>query len=377
MEINCEFLECQWHAIKGNVDLYTCKVTSVEITDRFHTIKQFKGVHALGRSNEDIEAIWFVDSIVEYFPRDLQEHFPNLKHLNISRCGLKEISRFNLKGLEGLLGIWIQNCQLTTLPDNLFRKMSNLKSVKFANNKIEFASSKFLEPLIGRDNVSVSLLGNRKINSEFKQNDPYSLTSLGELLKMIDQKCKKPTMPNRRFLIDDPEDFNPKMKELWTSGRFSDFNIIAGAKLFKVHKNILGIQSSVFAKVFEDHIEATELKIHDFSHNAVEALLHFVYTSEFQEDENAMEKFAIAEKFQIAKMILAYEEVLSGQLDDANALDIFLFAHRHSSEALKHEAFAMIARMFPDDLPDDIKENPVQLKRLLDNRREYEKLLRK
>lgn len=95
MDIDCQFGFNQY-------EMYSCFVTSAVITNPFHVIKLFKGVHLDGKSNEDIILISFDKTNVEYFPRDLHKHFPNLKRVYISECGLKEILRWDLKGLCGL-----------------------------------------------------------------------------------------------------------------------------------------------------------------------------------------------------------------------------------------------------------------------------------
>src|SRR5690349_14285385 len=142
MEINCRFQTISWNSKQ----LYACNVKEASITEKDQVIKEFKGVHKAGKSDKDVRIVWFNKANVNHFPRGLEKHFPNLTHLFIFVCGIKEISRNDLKGLEGLVYLRIENCQLTSLPDDLFTEMPNLRVVLFYGNKIEFASSEFLKP---------------------------------------------------------------------------------------------------------------------------------------------------------------------------------------------------------------------------------------
>jgi hypothetical protein len=58
---------------------YTCKVTEASITNPETTIKSFIGNHKPGKINKDVEAIYFLGTKVEYFPRGLHLIFPRLE----------------------------------------------------------------------------------------------------------------------------------------------------------------------------------------------------------------------------------------------------------------------------------------------------------
>lgn len=347
--------------------LYSCHVDKTNVTKQFQKIRRFRGEHEAGRNNEDIKGIYFDNTALDHFPRDLSKHFPNFTHLDISHCGINKITRRDFKGLGSLLDLEIYNCSLTSLPDDLFADLPNLHKVNFSNNKIEFASSNLFEPFAGRTDVEVDLRGNANIDAFYIPSQGGSLKSLSELMKIIDDKCKKP---------HDIDSVDSVTRELWNSGRFSDFTIITGQKEFKVHKNILGVRSSVLAKIIEDHKDASEIKINDFTPNSIEALLLFIYTDDIQiGDDNAIENFSIADKFKVNKMKSAYEEILYDQMDKNNAFEMFMLAHQHSADELKTEAFSLVAEMLQVDLPEEMMEEPEKLKKLVDAYREYQKLV--
>lgn len=145
MEVHCSF-KVDTKIILG----YRLKVTRCNITNPADRIVTFKGEHDEFRSNDDVKALEFFNTIVEYFPKDLSEFFQNLTRLEIINCGLKEISRDDLNGLENLEALGIINCELTTLPDDLFTYTPKLHYIDFSYNSIAFATSKLVKPFLGR-----------------------------------------------------------------------------------------------------------------------------------------------------------------------------------------------------------------------------------
>lgn len=198
---------------------------------------------------------------------------------------------------------------------------------------------------------------NEEIDAQFFPRMGDSLASLDALMKQIDAKCEKPDGP-----------ISDKIIELWKSGRYSDFTIIVGEKKFKVHKTILSMQSSVLAKIIENNSEATEIKLDEFSQSDVEALLQFIYTGEVYEGGNTMNQFSIAQKFQVGRMKAAYKQKLRDELDNSNAFDIYMLAHRHSVEGLKRSAVETIGSMFEESLTEELTNDPEKLKKWIGNR---------
>lgn len=148
MEVNCRF--------NDTFGRYSCTVLGAEISEAGKVIKSFKGKHLFGKSEVNVKELNFnTGPKLLYFPRELNKYFPNLTYLRFSRCGIKTISKQDLSGLEMLKAFWIDNCRLTSLPDDLLTNMPNLRTVSFSQNHIEFASSNLLKPLIGRNKVSV------------------------------------------------------------------------------------------------------------------------------------------------------------------------------------------------------------------------------
>lgn len=175
------------------------------------------------------------------------------------------------------------------------------------------------------------------------------------------------------------EELAKKIGSLWQSGKFSDFAIVTKSKTFPVHKAVLGVQSSILAKIFDENAEATEMNVQDFSEDAVENLLIFMYTGEAKKSGNEMECVTIASKFDLPRMINAYGEILTEKLktnpDLSTAYEIFNVAYKNSYEELKLQAFKTITTFFPEKLSEDLLNDPDLLKKLNDAKVQYDLLL--
>lgn len=171
--------------------------------------------------------------------------------------------------------------------------------------------------------------------------------------------------------------FAAGFKELWESKTYSDFIITAGPLddpiEFKVHKCVLGIQSSVLAAAFKNPMkESQEGKMHieEFSAESVKEFLDFMYTGEVSSDTQAMDLFAIAAKYDVGHLKLITEKIVLRNISDSNAIEVFGLGHLYNSEELQQAAFEAIKKMFPElNLQSSLISTPVKLKKLVEARR--------
>src|SRR5690349_10870298 len=104
MKIICRFNFCFIDSKK----LYTCVIDEASIIEKDHVIKTFKGDHIRGKSHKDVQCVSIEKTTtVNHFPRGLIKHFPNFTHLIVLGGGITEISKTDLNGLEGLVGLYI------------------------------------------------------------------------------------------------------------------------------------------------------------------------------------------------------------------------------------------------------------------------------
>lgn len=296
----------------------------------------------------------------------------------LTSCTLKEISRNDLNGLEGLNCLIITRCKLTTLPEDLFIDMKLLHYVDLSSNRIEFASSKVFEPFVGKDIKRIDLRKNKYLDDFLDDRDSNAtVLSVKELMEKVDEYNWKRSENNR--MKKNAEDLYGKIGDLWKSCRYSDFTIVVGTKNFFVHKNILAAQSPVFEKIFDEEFEADEVKIQDFSEFSVERLLCFLYTgalpSESDDEEKLVELIKIAAKFEATELKTFCEDKLAALFNDGNSFELFKLSIKIRSENLKRQAFEKIEEEFPRKLNRKTFENLYALEELVNAKRSYDFLL--
>lgn len=411
MEIECAFA-C------SNSGLYSCYVDEISITEINIEIIGFKGEHKPGKTNDDIVGIWISNTIVEYFPRNLQKFFPNMQIVTITRCGLKEISRDDLAGLKKVVVIDLRGNKLMALPDDLFVGMPKLSKINFNENQIEFASSKLLEPIIKNGIENFKLQNNKSIDALYEKSNRRA--TLEKFMKTIDAKCQPPSQQGEQAEVEEDhgeqeeeegekedqleKEEEPKpttddidadfsdirfndfdfsfldgFNQLRMAGKLVDYVIIAGKKEFRVHKTVLASHSSVFLSMFEDtKISRCISKQVDWSAEIVEAFLDYFYELKIPAREHAVEVYKLACKYEVAKLKYVCEDLIYCTLEASNALEIFTLATgQYKSEILKSFAFSKLQSVFGASLTDNLIDHPEKMKQFVQMMHELNDLMTK
>ena len=343
MQAKSEFKIVDW----VRTPRYTCVVTDISIKKPKTLISTFKGVHQVGESDGDVEGLWILQTKVFFFPRGLHSNFPNLKNLTINDCGLQEISKRDINGLNDLVSLSLRNNKLKSLPDNLFTNTPKLIYINLSGNKINEMSTKLFEPLTKENLVFANFKDNPSIDYCFDADSQN--TTLEALIRKIDEGCKPPANEKgqRKFAA-----LLSNLEELFNSGSFSDFTIKVRGNEYKVHKNILAAQSSVFKGMFTGEREEEGVKVlknvKNVSDEAFKEFLRFFYTSEVKSEENALQLFELAIEFDVAELKLECEDIIISCLDESNVLEVYNLGRLQGSEKLKREAFGLIKVMLSD-----------------------------
>ena len=373
MEIECKYSSTFW--INGFK--YTCKVVKASIIEPGTKIAIFEGIHEIGKTNIDVEALTINDTQIEYFPRRLSTTFPILINVQVDNCGLKEIARKDFEGLGHLIVLQLTGNELKSLPNDLFVETPKLQWIFFNNNKIKGLSSKIFDPLIKKNFYLFNLSGNPSINVDFVK---CHGTTLKAFMKEIDAKCLPPIeepLIQSRQPPKKPEGRFNKFGEYFVTGKFFDFTIKIRDKEHRIHKNILAAQSSVFESMFSedngDDVKVFE-KIKNMSDDAFEDFLRYFYFGTIRSEDNAMELFGLAVEFDVATLKFECEEIILLNLNDFNMLEVFNLAHLHSSEVLKKAAFATIKKSFPE-ISDNLINAPEIVARLINAKRHLDEVM--
>jgi hypothetical protein len=270
--------------------------------------------------------------------------------------------------------LYLRCNQLTSLPNDLFTGMENLRFISFYSNEITHLSPEILSPILLNNFKLIDFRDNLNINAMYDPNGSgKTFSSIVEFMIKINLMCLKPKKDLSGTAVF-KDSLASNFKELWETGKMSDFIIIAdGPKHFFVHKLVLGMQSSVFAGIFERNVDQSELKIQNIGAEAVEQFLCFLYTAKVEPDANWMEIFALAAKFKVDSLKTFSETMVANEVDETNALKVITLAQNFSSDIMKQSAFEKIREMFPQaNLPDELMNDFEKLKELIEAKRKLD-----
>ncbi|KAL7012464.1 hypothetical protein ACKWTF_014863 [Chironomus riparius] len=184
VDIQCEYGISSYHAV-GYV--YECVLqNTLNIKSRESAvINSVNGSHSSGKSNADVTGFWSWDSscVIEYFPRNLDNIFTNLKMILIQYGRLKEIQQSDLRPFTKLVFLSLYNNEIEFLEDGLFAYNPELEYVGFAFNKIIHIGSQVFDNL--NKLTWLRLLGNKCINMDAVNNQ----TTVKEVISQAKSKC--------------------------------------------------------------------------------------------------------------------------------------------------------------------------------------------
>lgn len=174
-EVSCDILSGDqiYCVFVRFVDNTENKITAFNSPDRFEE-----------RGRESVTHIIFYRGKLPTFPREISEFFPNLKYVDIFDCGLKEITKEDLKCLPKLEKLKLDSNPLKFLPNDLFEFTPKVRILSFLNNKIDAIGEKLVDKLEHLTDADFS--GNPAIN--FKYN--IETNSIKELKEIFNRDCK-------------------------------------------------------------------------------------------------------------------------------------------------------------------------------------------
>lgn len=197
VRINCEF--------RANSE--ECKIASLHALESDLEVTSITGRHSFRKTNNDVKEFWITkDVTTEYVPTNFCKFFPNLLRVDIYGSKIKFITRDAFKNCEKVTKVCLMFTSLTTIPENLFEGLPDLKDLQLYENNLVIlpenliAKNLKLETFIARINqltiidiefpstlTTVDLTSNNCINEKFTNNS--SVTAFNERIK---EKCESP-----------------------------------------------------------------------------------------------------------------------------------------------------------------------------------------
>ncbi|KAG5667563.1 hypothetical protein PVAND_015540 [Polypedilum vanderplanki] len=174
---------------------YQCYITIQLISST--SIKLQGNHHEAGKTNDDVENLYFHDCTFNGFPINLHILFPNLTGITIQKSRLNQgLLREHLTEFkENLVTIYVTHSDLKKLNGDLFKDFKKLEKVSFANNKLEEIGAEILDGLWFLN--IVDFRGNTNIDIWYNSNNDNS-SLLEEVKNAIKSKCKR--KPKQHFV---------------------------------------------------------------------------------------------------------------------------------------------------------------------------------
>jgi hypothetical protein len=359
-------MEIKFQSFGGNP--YCCVITSLTVKEKNFTLPAINpALHLENRKNSDVTSLDISESEMHFLPQNLASTFPNLRTLCTEKTQLKEISKHDLKGLTSLTSLLIINCDLQSLPSDLFVYVRKLKWIILSNNKIQHIGMHLLTPL-NLDNVcTINLYGNSTIDATLARIHPSNCVSIQQLNQIIADKCQK----NRKV-----EPVSHLLVDLWSNKMLCDFNFTFNdGRSIPVHKCLLAAQSPVFAAMFQNQMKenlTSECKIEDILYETFIQFLEYLYTRKMPTTtDRATELYSTAMKYQVQKLPELLEEMILDGINKNNALEILKLGNSFDNELMKICAFNEIKKQLDIEIPENMINMPNLIEELLIVNDEY------
>lgn len=207
IRLQCNFHESSWS--------YKCSAKSLSITSKSdRDVNFYSGQHLERRTSKKVLAFSAHSLEIFYFPRNLTQHFVNLKYISIQNSGLREIESEDLEEFgDHLVYLWLCSNQIEIIERNLFSHNKNLGFLNLNGNKIKFFEGGTIEKGLAYPH-SFWFSKNKCYSGSVNYNE----NAVEEMVKEIEEKCTfgfmmKCQVNEMKEKIEKLEEEKIKMKE--------------------------------------------------------------------------------------------------------------------------------------------------------------------
>lgn len=173
----------------GGTGYYYCDVKNLHVTfsKDCRDITGVRGFHLSGKTNSDVNHIYYQAKTVYYLPRGVTKYFQNIERVHISNGNLKEITKENLKEFGDKLKKLeiIAGNQVEVIESDLFIYNKNVELVKIQNNKIKHIANGAFDHLEKLKELHLS--GNSCTSSS---DDASDRTKIAAVVTNVEKNCK-------------------------------------------------------------------------------------------------------------------------------------------------------------------------------------------
>ena len=261
---------------------------------------------------------------------------------------------------EGTVGIYLENIDVNTEKACLSKEKACF-SLAFLNDRrqkeeaIDFSTEQFMS--ISEDYIGVG--SDYFVSSEELKDNPHILPN-GNLTIVCDLTVYGPEattsgskFPDEKLTPVDNclKQMSHQLGKLFGDEKFSDVRITCGEEVFRCHRSILSVRSSVFEAMFQsDMMENISriVNIKDMKPEVVKEMLHFIYngatSTETVMDEIGKDLLGAADQYNLDLLKNKCEEKLCSSLEVSNSVELLVLADLHQASKLRRMALRLVAR---------------------------------
>ena len=140
----CDFISIKLFKAKG---IYKCKARNLNVQSDNERITEVIGEPKDQKSSQDVQILIIENQVCQYLPKDFDSHFPEVYHLDVNNCGLKNVSSEEMKMFPKLKHLYIRSNPIEVLPEGLFQHNLFLEFINLNDNKIKHVGANIFEPL--------------------------------------------------------------------------------------------------------------------------------------------------------------------------------------------------------------------------------------
>lgn len=135
IQIKCEF----------RLNSEECKVNSLKILENDTEVTSIVGAHAFRRTNRDVKELWIDRGVeTEYAPTNICKFFENIERIDIYGSKVKHVSRQTFKSCQKVSKVCLLFTSLSSLPEDLFEDLTELKELFLYDNKLLYLPEKLI-----------------------------------------------------------------------------------------------------------------------------------------------------------------------------------------------------------------------------------------
>lgn len=248
--MTCQFSSgSSWGFLSPIYQCYVPGPTYLTITDRSNR-------DITPSLNPSVRAFWVQSAILHYFPRGLENSFPNLEGIAIGSSKLKEIRQEDLKPFPNLKYLNLYTNEIQVVEKDLFKFNPQLKLICFTTNKISHLDPNVFDHLVSQLTY-LSLSGNT-----CTLGDAHDNPKINALIQTLKTGSCKNDAKLAEFEIDGPtttttEKIATTTEELTTTSNNCDAEITELKQMIKELTKKFADQKKQLRNVKE---ELTEVK---------------------------------------------------------------------------------------------------------------------